>query len=102
MTCAHAMRDWLTKLFNRRFTVQAKKQTTGIQLDDSSCGVCVMNAMEHSLFDVPLFEHETRFLHRLRLFVELMKHQMQIVRLSFPLILSAGCSFTHVNLVHPP
>ena len=80
LKCALRLRDWLGRIFDRRFVLQTQAFPIGIQDDGSSCGICVMNAMEHLVFNVELFTHETRFLHRVRYFVELVKYTCDQVR----------------------
>ena len=46
----------------------------GKQQDRSSCGVCVLNAMEHAMLGTALFTHANRSLVRMGLFVKLAAH----------------------------
>ena len=46
----------------------------GQQKDTHSCGICVMNAMEHVVFGAPLFTARTRESLRIRYFSELVTY----------------------------
>lgn len=41
----------------------------GEQVDTNSCGICVLNAIEHAIFGHSLFQYATRHEHRLRYFL---------------------------------
>jgi hypothetical protein len=55
------LRAWLEKAFSDRFVDKGNSFPIGWQQDNNSCGICVLNAMEHAAFGVPLFQHEDRF-----------------------------------------
>src|SRR6202042_3582182 len=48
LKCAQRLRSWLGDIFKKRFTLQAGQPLEiGVQVDGHSCGICVMNSMEH-------------------------------------------------------
>ena len=65
---------WLADVFGGRFTLRKESLPTGRQQDSYSCGICVMNAMDHAAFDVPLFTPRDRHRFRIQYFIDLVKY----------------------------
>jgi hypothetical protein len=66
---------WLRQTFKDEsrddgFRNDGGKLAIGMQRDTSSCGVCVISAIEHAALAQPMFHHDTRNLFRIRYFVE--------------------------------
>lgn len=55
----------------------------GQQKDGHSCGICVVNAIEHAMSDVPLFTDADRYHLRIWYFVEAVKYLLNNVRVLF-------------------
>ena len=51
----------------------------GRQADGGSCGVCILNAMDHSMFKTEIFTHQCRALVRMELFSKLVQHLLENV-----------------------
>ena len=54
----------------------------GWQNDRHSCGICVINAIEHAIFNVPLFADENRYKLCVWYFVEAVKYLLNDVGIS--------------------
>ncbi|KAH7903096.1 hypothetical protein BJ138DRAFT_1197369 [Hygrophoropsis aurantiaca] len=67
--------DWLKKNFDVPFHNNGPVLPHGIQLDQNSCGLCVVNTISHNLFGDELFTHGKRKLFRINLFTELANTQ---------------------------
>ena len=48
---------WLQTDFHCSFKNLGQTVPIGTQKDGISCGVCVLNALKHTLLDAPLFTH---------------------------------------------
>ena len=70
------LQAWLERAFGGQFVDKGNSLPIGWQRDDSSCGICVLNAMEHAAFGVPLFQHEDRFGLRIRYFVVMARYAL--------------------------
>jgi hypothetical protein len=70
------LRAWLGRLFGGTFEDQGNSLPIGLQQDGNSCGICVLNAMEHAVFGVPLFRHEGRLGLHVRYFVAMTKYAL--------------------------
>lgn len=64
---------WMSILLGRQFKNDGQTLPIGAQQDGVSCGICVLNAFEHALFDVPLFTHSNRNSLRAQYFTEIAK-----------------------------
>ena len=51
---------WGKVTFKKSFHGTGKTLEIGRQRDDSSCGICVVNSVEHRMFGTPLFAHSER------------------------------------------
>jgi hypothetical protein len=69
------LKTWLEQTFGRQFVDNANTVQIGVQGDSNSCGVCVLNAIEHAANPVhPLFTHGQRHAHRMRYFIAAMQY----------------------------
>ena len=91
--------DWLGVVFGRQFTLLSSPLPIGKQGDYDSCGICVMNAIEHAVFGVPLFTERQWHQHRVRYFVEFMAYLIKVVRARFFDGVKSGCIYTHFTLI---
>ena len=66
--------QWMSSAFGVAFTLSPVRIPIGHQQDRYSCGICVMNAMEHVLFQVPLFTSNDRHRLRIQYFVNLITY----------------------------
>ena len=73
---------WLNDVFGPRFTLRTEPLPTGRQQDGYSCGVCVMNAMEHAAFNITLFTPKDRHRLRIRYFIHFVRFLYDDVCLS--------------------
>ena len=64
---------WTGTHFYNRFKNVGGVLPIGTQRDGTSCGVCVLNALEHEIFDTHLFSHERRNVLRVQYFIDIMK-----------------------------
>ncbi|TFY61180.1 hypothetical protein EVJ58_g4673 [Rhodofomes roseus] len=55
-----ALQDWLHHDFGGRFRDAGNTMRHGLQEDDSSCGICMINTFAHALFGEELFRHGIR------------------------------------------
>jgi hypothetical protein len=74
-----ALRTWLNAVYGGASRSVGRKFTIGTQDDGSSCGVCVMNAMDHAMFGQALFTQADRHLVRMGLFAKLAGHLVDMV-----------------------
>jgi len=51
---------WLEAAFGGKFWDEAGNLPIGVQTDGSSCGICVLNAIEHATLGHPLFTMAAR------------------------------------------
>ncbi|KAF9641889.1 hypothetical protein BDM02DRAFT_3194339, partial [Thelephora ganbajun] len=68
--------NWLNVAFGALFEDLGSTLPIGRQSDGHSCGICVINAMEHAMFGVPLFTDKNRYSLRIQYFVEAVKYLM--------------------------
>lgn len=66
-----ALRDWLEQALGAEFEGNGRTLPIGSQDDGSSCGVCVLNAIDHAIFGTALFRPSDRHLVRMNLFTKL-------------------------------
>lgn len=64
---------WTNTDFHRSFKNLGESLPIGTQQDGISCGICVLNALEHALLNVPLFTHNRRNLLRVEHFAKIAK-----------------------------
>jgi len=76
---SRGLENWLSAMFGVQFEDQGNTLPTGRQTDGHSCGVCVINAMEHAIFGVPLFADRDRYRLRVQYFVEAAKYLLNNV-----------------------
>ena len=76
---------WLGTNFHRSFKNLGQTVPIGTQKDGISCGVCVLNALEHTLLDIPLFTHNRRNLLRMRYFTNITKLLLDHVSMTYDL-----------------
>ena len=84
---------WTNSLFYTRFKNAGKVLPIGTQEDGISCGVCVLNALEHEIFDTPLFTHDRRNILRLQYFLDTMKLLLDHVSKTYDLFCTFGTHF---------
>ena len=61
--------NWLDTMKGLKVNDNANTLAIGVQSDTNSCGICVLNGIEHAIFGHDLFTHATRYEHRLRYFL---------------------------------
>ena len=66
----HGLENWLNGGFWGSFEDLGNTFLIGQQQDGYSCGICVVNAIEHAMFNVPLFTDQDCYILRVRYFVE--------------------------------
>ncbi|KAF9779588.1 hypothetical protein BJ322DRAFT_1167867 [Thelephora terrestris] len=74
--------NWLSVVFGVSFADLGNALPIGQQEDGHSCGICVINAIEHAIFNVPLFTDENRYRLRVQYFVEAVKYLLENVGIS--------------------
>ena len=77
------LKNWLNVAFGAGFKDLGKTFPIGQQADAHSCGICVVNAIEHAMFGVPLFTDGDRYRLRIQYFVEAVKHLLNNVGIAF-------------------
>ena len=63
-----ALRGWLEPVLSVEFVSNGRTLPIGSQDDGGSCGVCVLNAIDHVIFGTALFRPGDRHLVRMNLF----------------------------------
>ena len=76
---------WTSTLFHRTFRNCGQILTIGVQRDGISCRICVLNALEHALFGVPLFTQKRRNFLRVQYFTDIAKSLLDHVSASHDL-----------------
>ena len=71
--------NWLHVAFGAPFEDLGNTLPIGRQDDRHSCGICVVNAIEHAIFGVPLFTDRDRYCLHIQYFVEAVKHLLDNV-----------------------
>ena len=75
------LKNWLEQTFGRAFTDNRNTVQIGQQGDTNSCGICVLNAIEHNVNPAhPLFKSDQRHAHRMRYFIAAMQRLHDEVR----------------------
>jgi len=75
--------NWLSVMFGASFEDLGNTLPIGRQEDAHSCGICVVNAMEHAMFGVPLFRDRDRYGLRVWYFVEVVEYLLNNVGVPF-------------------
>jgi len=70
---------WMTTCFHSSFRNLGQVLPIGTQKDGISCGVCVLNSLEHALLDARLFTHNRRNILRVQYFTKIMNLLMDHV-----------------------
>jgi hypothetical protein len=73
------LRKWVRLAFGKTVIGKGRKFSTGKQDDGNSCGICVLNAMDHAMIGTPLFRHETREATRMDLFLRMINYLLEHV-----------------------
>ena len=68
-------------IFYVSFEAKDPTFTIGKQKDGHSCGICVINLLEHELFGTTLFIHSSRNILRIHYFTETAKFLLKEVRM---------------------
>ena len=71
-------------MFNKFLRNAGKTLPVGRQGDSSSCGICVVNAIEHRMFETPLFTHSERNSLRAEYFIKVAEFLVNGVRTMSP------------------
>jgi hypothetical protein len=74
-----ALREWLEPALGAEFEGNGRTLPIGSQNDGNSCGVCVLNAIDHAIFGTALFRPGDRHLVRMNLFAMLAGHLRETV-----------------------
>ena len=85
MKICRGLDRWTTTSFYHSFKNLGHSLPIGTQQDGISCGVCIMNALEHMLFNVPLFTHKRRNLLRVEYFMKITKLLLDQVSITYGL-----------------
>lgn len=93
------LENWLDAGFGAPYKDMGNTFLIGKQEDGHSCGICVVNAIEHGMFGVPLFTNKDRYALRVQYFVGVVKYLLDNVSVLF----RARDDFTHlfVSLLDP-
>ena len=75
------LQTWLKAIFGTSFKNNGSTFKIGRQEDGHSCGICVINSLEHELFGTPLFTHKIRNTLRICYFIETMEFLLKDVRM---------------------
>lgn len=75
------LEKWLSVAFRVEFKDLGNTFPIGQQADGHSCGICVVNAIEHAMFGVLLFTDGDCYCLRVQYFVEAVKHLLNDVRI---------------------
>ena len=71
---------WLKAIFGGPFKDMGRTFAIGKQKDSHSCGICVINSIEHELFGTTLITHSSRNALRIHYFTEAMKFVLKEVK----------------------
>ena len=71
-------------MFNKSLRNAGRTLTVGRQGDSSSCGICVVNAIEHHMFETPIFTHSRRSSLRAEYFTKVVEFLVNGVRTMSP------------------
>ena len=71
---------WLKAVFGTSFRDGGRTFAIGKQEDGHSCGICVINSIEHELFGTALFTHSSRNILRIHYFTEVIRFLLREVR----------------------
>ena len=74
--------------FGGGFGNTGRRFPVGVQDDSHSCGIFVLNAMEHAMRGVKLFEQDNRSLVRMEYFTKLLRYLLETVSLPAPILCS--------------
>jgi len=74
------LEKWLKAIFRVHFKDKGQTFEIGKQEDGHSCGICVVNSLEHELFGAALFTHSNRNVLRIHYFMEVTKFLLKEVR----------------------
>lgn len=77
------LEHWTSTLFYRKFNNCGQILPIGVQRDGISCGICVLNALEHVLFGAPLFTQKRRNFLRVQYFTDIAKSLLDHVSTSY-------------------
>lgn len=83
----------LSVVFGATFEDLGNTLPIGQQEDSYSCGICVVNTMEHMMFGAPLFTDRDRYCLRVQYFLEAVKYLLNDVRILFQCM---GRNCTHI------
>ena len=75
------LENWLKAIFNTPLKNKGATFLIGTQKDGHSCGICVINSLDHEMFGTALFKHDDRNILRIRYFTEAMKYLLKEVRM---------------------
>ena len=78
---------WLDGTLKTEFKAQGAAVPIGKQTDGDSCGICVLNAMDHAMVGTELFNQRAGHLVRMDLFTRTMRHLLE--KVSLPLLVSS-------------
>jgi hypothetical protein len=79
--CLRAIQGWLCDGWGEEFNNLGNILSHGVQDDGNSCGVALINTLEHALYtDTEIFQHRHRRMHRMQLFVHLGGAQLRAVQ----------------------
>ena len=89
---------WLALAFKRKFSISTQALPIGRQKDGHSCGIFVMNAIEHAIRNVPLLTPEGWRGWRVSYFLTLTRYVLERVRQ--PSVHLHGRNCTHIVVSH--
>jgi hypothetical protein len=79
---AEGLKRWLGMTHGHGVTEAIVEGHCGLQDDMNSCGVCVINVMDHAMCGADLFIHQRRFEWRMEYFATLIAFTLE--KVSFP------------------
>jgi hypothetical protein len=92
------LKNWLDATFGAPFKDLGGTFLIGRQKDGHSCGICVVNSIEHAMFGVPLFTDKDRHTLRIQYFVEAVKYLLDNVSI---LCTEHDCTYLFFSLPDP-
>jgi len=70
-------------MFKKSFRSTGRTLEIGHQQDGSSCGIYVVNSIEHHMFGTPLFTHDERNTFRVYYFTKTVELMLSVRTISF-------------------
>jgi len=78
---SHGILKWGWAMFKKHFHSTGQTLEIGRQQDSTSCGICVINSIEHHMLGTPLFTHDERDNFRVYYFTKATEFLLKSVRI---------------------